>query len=328
MPSRSILDRLKGGEVLVLDGGTGSELQRRGVDVNKGSTVERRPTTPHKYATTATPTVGSLGVWSAAANLDAPDVVRKIHEDYLDAGAEIVTSNNFYTSRSMMAVIGEEDRWVEYARRGGELAVEARNAVNPEAYVAGGFAPFKYSQDLRKEFEDVSGVLARAGVDFLLPEFLGGHLVLDSPIGDCVTAAEACAKTNLPVFLGICEVTEKGTMHRGESFAELVAALKGRRVDGILLMCSSPSEISASLPELRKAFDGPVGAYAEVGYDENPRFGSSPDEPFWLCGTYGITPEQYAGFAREWKEMGAQIIGGCCATGPEHIRAIRPVVKG
>ena len=67
MTRLGIIDRLQAGDVLVMDGATGSELQRRGVDVNKGS-VE-----------------GKIGVWSAAANLDAPEVVRAIHEDYLDA---------------------------------------------------------------------------------------------------------------------------------------------------------------------------------------------------------------------------------------------------
>ncbi len=95
MPSRSIVERLADGDFLILDGATGSELQRRGVDVNKGAVG------------------GKLGVWSAAANFDAPQVVRAIHEDYLNAGAEIITSNNFYTSRTMMKVIGKQDLWEE-----------------------------------------------------------------------------------------------------------------------------------------------------------------------------------------------------------------------
>ena len=90
MPSRSIVERLKAGEVLVMDGGTGSELQRRGVNMNKGATTERRPDRVDPG-----PHVGTEGVWSASANLDAPDVVRKVHTDYLNAGAEIVSSNNF-----------------------------------------------------------------------------------------------------------------------------------------------------------------------------------------------------------------------------------------
>ncbi len=81
-----------------------------------------------------------------------------------------------------------------------------------------------------------------------------------------------------------------------------------------------------SIRNLRKAFDCPIGAYAEAGHAENPKFGASPDEQFFRIETY-VTPEEYAGFAREWKKTGAQIIGGCCATTPEYIEAIRPVVK-
>ena len=324
MPTRSILDRLSEGEVLLMDGGTGTELQRRGVNVAKGTSITGRPYTTSKGVTTQE----ALGVWSAAANVDAPSVVRNIHEDYLRLGADIIISNNFYTSRAMMAIVGEEDRWEEYTRLGGELAVQARDAVNAEAYVAGGFAP-PYDGDLRQEFEGQARVLAGAGVDVMLPEDLAGSSVHDTPISDCITAVDACAATGLPVFLGICNISEKGTLMRGESYPELVAALKGHAVDGILLMCSRPEEISACLPSLRKAFDGPVGAYGNLNYawENNPKWGSSPDEPLYVLDIGEYTPKRYAQFAGQWKEMGAQIIGGCCGTTPDHIEALRPVVK-
>lgn len=332
MPSRSIVDRLKAGEVLVMDGGTGTELQKRGVNISRGATVEKRPTAPSRYASTTVPgvryrSVTGLGVWSAPANLEAPDTVRRVHEDYLRVGAEIIISNTFYTSRAMLSKIGEQDRWEEYARRAVELARQARDAVNPEAYVAGGFAP-PFTGNLREEFENVARVLAEAGVDFLLPEYMGGDTIHESPIADCVTAVDACARTRLPVFLGVCNVKEDGTMLYGETFAELASALKGHKVDGIFLMCSHPPAISACLPRLREAFHGPVGAYAELGYEENPRFGTSPGEQFFVLEDLGYTPERYAQFAREWKKLGAQVIGGCCGTGPEHIRAVRQVVRG
>jgi len=310
MPSRSIVDRLKAREILVMDGGTGSELQRRGVNVDKGATDEK------------------LGVWSASANIDAPGVVRQVHEDYLKIGSEIVTSNNFYTTRAMLTLIGEEERWEEYTRRGAELAVQARNAVNPEAYVAGGIAVPFVPCDLRKEFEDQSRVLAKAGVDFMLAEYMGGDTVHESRIADCVTAVDACGTAGLPVFLGVCNVKESGTMLHDESFADLVAALKGHKVDGIFLMCSYPEAISACLPKLRKTFDGPIGAYGHLGYDENPKYGTSPDEPFFAIEMREYTPKRYAEFAGQWKEMGAQVIGGCCATRPEHIEAVHELLKG
>jgi homocysteine S-methyltransferase len=137
---------------------------------------------------------------------------------------------------------------------------------------------------------------------------------------------DACADTGLPVFLGVCNVKNDGTMLYGETCEQLARALEGHRVDGIFLMCALPPAVSASLPKLRKAFSGPIGAYAELGYEENPDFGK-PGEQFFVIEGQQYTPQRYADFAREWKQMGAQVIGGCCGTGPEHIRAVGAALR-
>ena len=301
MPSRSIMDRLKAGDVLLMDGATGSELGRRGVNVSKGSTDTQ------------------LAVWSGSANLDAPNVVRQVHEDYLRLGADLIISNNFWTSRPKLETIGEADNWEEYTRAGGEIAIQARDNVNPEAYVAGGIAPVR--QDLRKEFEDQSRVLADVGVDLMLPEYVG-------TVEDSVISVDACATVGLPVFLGICHLTDEGVMSRsGETLKDLAEALKGHPVDAILLMCSTPEAISAGLPQLRDVYDGFIGAYPNIGYGRNPNFGKSRTEQWHKIDTSGYPPQSLGEYAQEWMNMGAQIVGGCCAAGPEHIEAMAPVVK-
>ncbi len=324
MPSTSILDRLKSGASLLLDGGTGSELQRRGIDVLKGATAE-----------------GGLQAWSATANMEAPEAVREVHGDYLRAGADIVISNNFWTSPTRMAPIGLGDRWEAYARAAAENAIAARDAVNPEAYVAGGIAPpcvqrqsegrqsdvdIMGEEAYRREIGDHAKLLAEVGVDVIWVEYVGY-------IADCVAAADACAGTGLPVFLGVRHIREDGDMQYGERLEDLVAALAGHKVDGVLIMCTPPAEVSAGLPRLRDAFDGYVGAYPNIGYRPLAPLGSgeagtSQEETAEILQWGDNTPERLAAYAREWKAMGAQIIGGCCATGPEHIRAMRTVVKG
>ena len=301
MPSRSIMDRLNAGDVLLMDGATGSELGRRGVNVSKGSTMD------------------SLAVWSGSANLDAPNVVRQVHEDYLKLGADIIISNNFWTSRPKMATIGEGDRWEEYTRAGGEIAIQARDNVNPEAYVAGGVAP--PDRDVQKEFEDQSRVLADVGVDFMLPEYVG-------TIKNSVIAVDACATAGLPVMLGVCHLSNDGVMEiKGEKLADLGKALRGHPVDVVLLMCSFPEGITAGLPQLRDEYDGIVGVYPNIGYGKNPNFGKSITEQWHTIDTAEYPPERMAEFAQQWVEMGVQIIGGCCAAGPEHIEGMAPVVK-
>ncbi len=119
---KNIMDRLKDGDVLLMDGGTGSEIQRRGVDVLRGATTDK------------------LQAWSATANITDADVVQQVHQDYLRVGADIIISNNFWTIPLAMDLIGLRDRWKEYATAAAENAMKARAAGNPAAYVAGGIA--------------------------------------------------------------------------------------------------------------------------------------------------------------------------------------------
>ena len=320
----NIVDRLKAGEVLLMDGGTGSELQRRGVNVLRDATDR-------------------LKAWSATANIDNADVVQQVHRDYLRVGADIIISNNFWTTPSAMDRIGLRDRWKEYAGAAAYNATTARAAGNPDAYVAGGIAaPSLQARSdstasdvaqmgaaaYREEWVEHAQLLADAGADVVLAEYVGF-------IDDCVAAVDACAESGAPVFLGIRHVRDDGRMQYDERLQDLAAALQDRPVDAVLIMCSNPEAASAGLPILRDAFDGPVGVYPNIGYNPtgpianrpqltNQRPSTGPD----ILQTGLYPPSRLAEFAREWKEMGAQIIGGCCATGPEHIMAMRPVVKG
>lgn len=302
-----ITDRLAAGETLLLDGGTGSELQRRGVDVLKGG-AER------------------MEAWSATANIEFADVVRQVHQDYLRVGADVITSNNFWTIPSRLRGIGLADRWEEYARAAGQNALTARDAGNREAYVAGGIAPPTLqslshqqadmerqrsdveemgAEAFRKEYSDHARLLAELGVDLILAESVGY-------IADCVAAVDACAQAEMPVFLGVRHIGVEGKMQYGETLEKLVEALKGHPVDGVLLMCSNPEAISAGLPMLADSFDGPVGAYPNLGYNPtgpllnrpmltNQLPSRGPD--ILQLGEY--SPSRLAEFAQEWKEMGA-----------------------
>ena len=325
MASRmNIVDRLKAGEVLLMDGGTGSELQRRGVNVLRGATDR-------------------LKAWSATANVDNADVVQQVHRDYLRVGADIIISNNFWTTPSAMDRIGLGDRWKEYAAAAADNAIEARAAGNPDAYVAGGIAAPSLqtrtdsnasdveqmgADAFRDEYPEHAQLLAGAGADVVLAEYIGY-------IDDCVAAVDACAESGAPVFLGVRHIQPDGRMQYDERLEDLADALKGHPVDAVLIMCSTPEAASAGLPIFRDAYDGHVGVYPNIGYNPtgpianrpeltNQRPSTGPD----ILQTAPYPPSRLAEFAGVWKEMGAQIIGGCCATGPEHIMAMRPVVKG
>jgi methionine synthase I (cobalamin-dependent) len=317
MPTRDILARLARGERILLDGGTGSELQRRGVNVSRGASVD-----------------GGLGAWSGTAMEDAPGVVRAIHEDYLRAGADLITANSYNANRGQLARVGLAHKMEDFTRLAVEIAREARDRLAPEAFVAGSIAPttrFPTGWDprrvapvdeLRQEWGDQVAVLTEAGADLILIESM-------SAVFQLLPAVDAATGSGLPVFLGI-HATPEATTSNGESMAEVARAIEahGGRVDVILLMCSRPEAITATLPALRAAFPGPIGAYANIGYRRSGQPVRYPESQYHVIDIAENTPERYADYGRQWLRLGAQLVGGCCATTPDHIAALRPVVKG
>ena len=270
MSRPNIMTRLERGDRLLLDGATGSELQRRGVNVSKGVTAD-----------------GDLGAWSATAIGDAPEIVRAVHEDYLRVGADIVTTNSFWTNRSRLGMVGLAHEMGAYTQKAVELAIEARDRLNPQAYVAGSMAPPSWGEfDIEAEFADQAAVLADAGVDLILLEYVAS-------IAEALPAVRAAiASTDLPVFLGMCEVTQEGLFKSGESPGELARALEDRMPDGIFAMCSEPSALSRILPRRVDAFEY-VGCYAELGYGRATQPSKCP-ETQWHVIEERATPEQFA----------------------------------
>jgi len=290
-----ITTRLKRGDTLVLDGATKTELRRRGVtDTLKGQELQRK----------------GASFKPTTANIDAPERVQELHEDYVRAGADIITTNTFNSSPSKIRLRGMAhlaDRFEEINRVAVEIAMRARAASNPKSYVAGSIPPpLREIDEARKAIDvaDQARVLAASGVDLIMLEYNGS-------VRECVTALTAVAalKLDLPVFLGIRKATADGSLSTGESFQELASAIKGLPVDAVLVMCSLPDNTSAALQLLRNAYSGPIGAYPNAEHDDN------------------YTPPVHSRYAREWLSMGAQIVGGCCGTTPEHIAALRPVLK-
>ncbi len=279
------MSRLEDGELLLLDGATGTEIRRRSDKVDRQS-----------------------------ATVEDPELVREIHDDYLRAGADIITTNTFDSGRVVLERIGPPGAEMEhYHRLAAEIAREERDKLRPDGYVAGGISIPRGKQrdgtpgspETYADYQAQSDVLADAGVDFLLYEFIGF-------IDDCVAAATAGTATGLPVCLGLrWGWGSEGKLESHETFEELVKALDGLRVDAILPMCCNPPAATGALRRLAQYFDGVLGAYPRVG-----------DQ------TGDYTPEEFAYHAGNWLDAGARIVGGCCNTTPAHIAALDPLVHG
>jgi S-methylmethionine-dependent homocysteine/selenocysteine methylase len=160
-------------------------------------------------------------------------------------------------------------------------------------------------------FREQAALLADAGVDLIALE------LMEAP-GYGAAAIKAAAETGLPVWLGIGPVRlddgSLGTdpeMGSGLSFAELVRQLATPDLAAITVMHAKPDVSAEAIGVIREYFDGPVGVYAESGDWAAPN---------WVFN--GLSPDEYLVEAGSWVSDGAQIIGGCCGVGPEHIRVL------
>ncbi len=289
-----LMDRIAKGERILIDGATGTEIERRGV-----------------------PQLDNA--WNGGGALSHPDVLRKVHEDYIREGAEIIIANTFATHRHALRDAGVEDQFEFLNRRGVELAIEAREHTQaPSILVAGGLSYWAWSgnwpapEDLRAGTEEQASIMAEAGADLLMLE-----MMVD--IDRMLVTLEAAQASGLPVWIGLsCEPEGPGAMvlQRGGLLSEALDVLKGKNVPLVSIMHTEVEYVNACLDIVADRWAGPVGVYAHSAR--------------WVGDTcyYDVTisPEDYAAHAQSWLGRGVQVIGGCCGLGVDHIKALRSLV--
>lgn len=287
--------------LVVLDGATGTELERRGF-------------------------VAALPLWTGDAAALAPDLLRQVHLDYLEAGADVVTANTFRTTPHTLRKLGREREAASLTARNVAVARDACARAG-RGLVAGCMAPLEdcYHPErvpalevLEREHAAHAGHLAGAGVDLVLVETLG-------TVREALAACEAALATRLPVLASfILDPHGTGDLLSGEDLEAAMAAVcsletGGRRVAAVLVNCTPREVAHAALARLQRAGDPrPFGAYANLGRPDGVR-GWSHDA--------AATPEAYADWAQRCRDLGARILGGCCGTTPEHLGALARAVQ-
>lgn len=280
---------MSNGKLLFLDGATGTELNRRGIDTG-------------------------LPLWSAnALTTDAGlNVLRQVHLDYLNAGADIITTNSFRTHRRALVGRGYSAR--ELTKRAVATSQEAVVQFGQPARVAGSVAPLEdcYRPDLvpsddecRAEHAERIDHLVEAGVDLLLIETMNS-------IREAVIAADVATATGLPTWVSFaCD--GEGQILSGESLAVAAEMLLPLGVNALGVNCGPANTLAKPLAQLR-AICGPsfpLIAYGNVGH---------ADEAQGWINTDAVDPDSYLEYSRAWP---VQIVGGCCGTTPGHIRSLK-----
>jgi len=327
--SRYIQQEQSAKRVVILDGGTGSEIGNRA------------------------PESLSEDSWTGAAQLKIPHVIEDIHAEYLKCGASIVTTNTYASNRHCLHADGVGDRTVEANQIGCAIAKSAcEKSGDVPSFVLGSISThppnFKaavdaaataieageQSEDSEKEFlrkidvtalskwpseeqelenfEEQVTVLTEGGVDGITLE-----MVKDMYHGSLVL--RAAQASGLPVVLGITIAIDNDDHQpylRDDSIL-LTDALEiymelCPNIVCINIMHSPAEYIAGGLDAVRTVWDGPMGCY--------PNNGTPASWPEWTEGD--LAPEDLVKFASGWAKQGATLIGGCCGIGPAHIQAL------
>lgn len=290
-----IQQRFDRGQLVVIDGATGTELERRGVPMDREA-------------------------WSAVASLEQPDVLESIHTDYVRAGAQVITANTFSSSRPMLKRAGYHDRFEEVNRSAVDAALRARDRARSDVAVAGSIShwtegypgrPNPSDQELAATFSELASSLHDAGVDLILLEMMYVPRRIE-------IALEAAISTGLPVWLGLsARRAEDGQLLSFVSgqdlpFEEIARFATTPGVAAAGVMHTPRDQVSEALAKIRVCFKGPTYAYPESGYFEMPN---------WVFHDT-VSPDVFAQYAGKWIEEGAGAVGGCCGLSPAHIEAI------
>ena len=306
--------RLDSREVILLDGAIGTQLQSMGVPMNNR-------------------------LWASIALKDHPFTVRRMHENYIKAGVDVITVNTYPSARHNLEPLGLADMTAEFNLRAVMLAEDARDRVAKDrpVYIAGsvsnyglltgsepGWRDLAYFQgrselsegQARAHLLEQAEILAEAGVDFLLAESTGSNIQRKWVV-------EACLATGLPVWTGFKVRLDEGdpTVRIGyrselalaDGFHE-IASLGGTV---ITIFHSSVASTDAALDVAKKIWSGPVGIYPEAerrDYVDTYRDRTVPTR---------LTPEEFLGKAQTWVAQGVQVVGGCCGVELEYIRPLR-----
>jgi methionine synthase / methylenetetrahydrofolate reductase(NADPH) len=253
-------------------------------------------------------------------NATQPEAVLRVHQSYIEAGAQIIETNTFGANRFKLAALGLADETSRFNSRGVKIAREARESAAREVLIAGSIGPLGRGvqarhpspDEIRGVFHEQAQALEERGVDlFCLETF--------SDLDELLLAIDAVRSfSQLPIIAQLT-YSEEGTTHGDVRPGDAAARLKVKNVQVVGANCTlGPQSLLPILQELT-AVDGlKVSGMPNAGFPR--REGDRIVYP-------KSSPEYFALFAREAAEAGVRILGGCCGTTPDHIRAMAEAVR-
>ncbi len=248
-------------------------------------------------------------------NLSQPDLIRGIHHDYLQAGADIVETNTFGANSFRLGRHGCGDRLVDINRMGARVAREAAKSF--DALVAGAVGPLGVRieplgkvalAEARDAFREQIQALNEEGIDLIILETFGYLEELHQAL-----LAARDVNPNLPVVAQVT-IDEDGTASTAPAPSDYGPQLQAWGAEVVGCNCSvGPVAMLDALERVRAVTNAPLSAQPNAGM---PR--SVEGRNIYLC-----SPEYMASYAKKFVEVGVSLVGGCCGTTPEHIHSMK-----
>ena len=300
-----IKQRLENNDTIILDGAIGAELEKKGAKMHKD-------------------------LWCGTCSLESPDLVKKVHEEYILAGADIITTNTYATTPIAMKQYGFNDQINDFNKKSVQIAKEAVKNSNKDIAVAGSVSTFgslyKFGTEAMKPgFKEQLKILSGEGVDLIILEAMSSQADIVETIIEC------SLESKLPVWLSISCIIDDKTNKVMLGYNDTIDSDTNIYEDfetsinnfskihkGPILIAHSDIEVTGQAVKIaKKKFNGILGAYPNRGHYEKPH---------WKF-VDNITPSEYLEKVKSWVEDGVQIVGGCCGVGVEEIKAISVLKK-
>ncbi|MQB20352.1 homocysteine S-methyltransferase [Agrobacterium tumefaciens] len=299
------------GDIRILDGGMSRELQRLGAELKQPE-------------------------WSALALINAPDIVRQVHAEFIEAGADVVTTNSY----ALVPFHIGEDRFrkdgASLIALSGRLAREAADASGRKVTVAGSLPPIFGSYELQNfdasRVQDYLGVLVE-NLDPFVDVWLGETLSL---IAEGEAVRQAVAKTGKPFWISFTLDDDTAQVNgaepklrSGEAVRAAAEWAAGSGATALLFNCSKPEVMKAAVETAATTFKEKdasleIGVYANAFEGEQ---GETAANEGLHSTRADLTDDIYSRFACTWADAGATMIGGCCGIGAAHIHKVAGALR-
>ncbi len=276
----------------ILDGAMGSELIKRGLILPDH-------------------------IWSAGANINHPKLVKQIHRQYVDAGADYITTNTFRaTPRAYLKTGINNEKASQIAKKSFVRAIEhAKISCDPDTKIIGSFAPLEdcYSPKLFpgsdaavSEFAQLGNWFAEAGVDILLFETMGSMTETEAGL-------RALNETDSPIWVSFVLKNETHLLS-GDRLADALSMLNNYQIEMVLLNCNPLGRTKRAVDNIVDNWSDSWGIYPNLGRgDPSPDGGITEYEPL----------EKYLSVIEHALNGGASVVGACCGSSPKHIAEIK-----